>query len=79
MTRTTILLPLELKKKTELMAKLKGISMGEYIRFLLDQSLSNQPNSKKNDSFFSDKVVFNGKAPKDLSKNHDDYLYGTKF
>lgn len=76
MIRTTILLPLELKKRTEGIAREKGISMGEYIRFLLDESLAKEFNPKKKDSFFSDKAVFTAKAPKDLSKNHDKYLYG---
>jgi hypothetical protein len=79
MVRTTILLPLDLKKKTEGIAKEKGISMGEYIRFLLDQSLAIQSNNIKKDPFFSDKVVFTAKAPKDLAKNHDKYLYGEEF
>jgi hypothetical protein len=29
------------------------------------------------DPFFSDKTVFSGKSPSDLSANHDDYLYGS--
>jgi hypothetical protein len=52
--------------------------MGEYIRFLLDQSMAIQPNSTNKDSFFSDKAIYTAKAPKDLSKNHDAYLYGGK-
>ncbi len=78
MIRTTILLPLDLKKKTEGIAKEKGISMGEYIRFLLDQSLAVQSNTINKDPFFSDKAVFTAKAPKDLAKNHDAYLYGVE-
>ncbi|MBP7282673.1 MAG: hypothetical protein KBA66_13910 [Leptospiraceae bacterium] len=79
MTRTTILLPLDLKKKTEGIAREKGISMGEYIRILLDQSIAMQSNSMNKDPFFSDKAVFTTKAPKDLAKNHDAYLYGSSF
>jgi hypothetical protein len=77
MIRTTILLPLDLKKKTEGIAREKGVSMGEYIRFLLDQSLTHKSNSGLKDSFFSDKAVYTAKAPNDLAKNHDSYLYGS--
>jgi hypothetical protein len=76
MYRTTILLPLDLKNKTEIRAKEKGISMGEYIRNLLEESLALGYTLNKTDSFFSDKAIFTGKAPKDISKNHDQYLYG---
>lgn len=79
MIRTTILLPLDLKKKTEGIAREKGISMGEYIRFLLDQSLSIQSNTISKDPFFLDKAVYTKKSPKDLAKNHDVYLYGGTF
>ena len=40
------------------------------MRFLLKMGL------KKRDSFLSNHAVYTGKAPKDLSARHDDYLYG---
>jgi hypothetical protein len=35
-----------------------------------------KPASKNGDAFLADKKVFRGRTPKDLSANHDDYLYG---
>jgi hypothetical protein len=30
----------------------------------------------KKDPFFADKTVWRGRTPRDLARNHDEYLYG---
>lgn len=69
------MLPLDLKFRALQVARRMGISLGELIRESLSVALKTE---KKNsdDPLFSDKAVFRGKVPKDLSERHDDYLYG---
>ena len=77
MFRTTIMLPLELKLKAEEKALQLRISLGEYIRKALRDSLFGEIKGKTmKDAFLSDRAVYSGHAPKDLAKRHDDYLYG---
>jgi len=76
MKRTTIVLPPELKTRAIKRAKNRGISLGKLIREALETTLKQPARSSGEDPFFSDKTVFRGRAPRDLSKNHDKYLYG---
>ena len=76
MKRTTIVLPPELKTRAMKRARNCGISLGELIRTSLEKTLKQPAPSSKEDPFFADKAVFRGRAPRDLSKNHDKYLYG---
>jgi hypothetical protein len=53
----------------------------EIIELADQEPISKKPIHKskrswKNDPFFADKKVFQGKTPKDLVAHHDDYLYG---
>jgi len=74
MKRTTILIPDQLKKRTEKEAERLNISFSEYIRKSLE--LMFQPSKDMEmDPLLADKEVFSEKCKKDLSKHHDDYLY----
>lgn len=77
MHRTTILISPELKSQAIKKAREMGVSLGELIRLSLKKIInSKKDNSRKHDLLFSDQTIFKEKAPKDLAKNHDDYLYG---
>jgi hypothetical protein len=77
MDRTTIMLPSELKTRASNQAKKMKISLGQYIREALKESLDseNRPGVDE-DSLFMDNAVFNGPTPEDLASDHDRYLYG---
>ena len=77
MDRTTIMLPPELKSRAANQAKKMRISLGQYIREALIKSLEMDSGRDANDdSLFLDNAVFNGTVPKDVTANHDRYLYG---
>ena len=76
MKRTTIVLPPDLKTRAVKRARNRGISLGKLIREALETTLKQPAKSSQEDPFFADKAVFRGRAPRDLSKNHDKYLYG---
>ena len=78
MIRTSIMLPTDLKLQATRRAERLGISLGELIRKSLEYSVKSPGKSGIKDPLFADEAVFSGKAPKDLSKNHDLYLYGEK-
>lgn len=71
MTRTALMLPEDLKIEAEDAARKQGISLGEMVRLSLRQNLARQTV----DPFFSDSEFYGGNVPKDLTKNHDQYLY----
>ena len=75
MDRTTIVLPPTLKFQAQKLARQKHISLAELIRDALRAQIEKFSQIKKFDSFFEDQNFFKGQAPKDLSVNHDDYLY----
>jgi hypothetical protein len=76
--RTTIMLPDDLKAKASRLARRAGLSLGEIIRTSLAARIANKAYQPGEDSLFSDRAVFGGKAPRDAAQNHDDYLYGRK-
>ncbi len=77
MERTTIMLPQDLKVRASQYASKKGISLGQLVHESLEKSIDLNPdNNKENDSLFKDVAVFEGESPYDLSKSHDDHLYG---
>ena len=79
MKRTTIMLPDDLKMRAHNRARGMGISLGELIRESLEDILGHPDEEKlTKDSLFADDALYDGKAPKDLSRNHDQYLYGEK-
>jgi hypothetical protein len=78
MKRTTIMIPSELKTRASLHAKKIGMSLGGFIRESLEKAMqveNHRSGEDDVDPFFSDKTVYSGKSPSDLSVNHDDYLY----
>ena len=76
MKRTTIMMPEELQIRAMKRAHREGVSLGELIRQSLEKTLAAREKSGQEDSFFADKAVWRGKAPRDLAGNHDKYLYG---
>lgn len=75
MKRTTIMLPEELHRRAAARAKQLGISLGELIRVSLDTALPGATYGE--DPLFKD-FIFDGPAPRDLSAEHDKYLYDKK-
>jgi hypothetical protein len=73
MHRTTILLPDDLYKSAGKEARSMGVSLGELIRRRLASS-SQRTEPKR--PFFS-RQPWTQETPKDLSLNHDKYLYET--
>jgi len=79
MERTTIMLPHDLKLRLAQHAKKKGISMGKLIRDAISAALSQTVDKGcKDDPLFTDKELYRGAAPANLSADHDQYLYGEK-
>ena len=77
MQRTTIMLPATLKARALQRAEGLGISLGEFIRRSLMAAATQHSRSKgQQDPLFADTAVFRGAAPRDLSRQHDRYLYG---
>ncbi len=76
MHRTSILLPLELKRKAELEAGKKGISLGEMIRRGLKSDIDGSRHQSTVIPAFFQRQPWGKKTPVDLSAHHDDYLYG---
>ncbi len=74
MKRTTIMLPEDLRRRARARARQRGVSLGELIRDSLDASLPHVSYDGAGDPLFED-VVFEGPAPRDLSREHDKYLY----
>ena len=78
MKRTSIMLPQQLKMQASDKAHRLRMSLGEFIRRSILSSLGSSQERVKKDTLFADTTVFRGKTPKDLSQNHDRYLYGEK-
>ena len=77
MTRTTLLLPEDLRRLAFARAERLGISFGEFVRGALRAALEPVPyKGPKTDSLLCDRAEFRGSVPSDYSKRHDDYLYG---
>ncbi len=68
-----ISLPVELIEKISREATARGVSVEEFVRLSVEQSLAE---SASRDPLFADDAVFDGDAPADLAVNHDEYLYG---
>jgi len=76
MTRTTIMLPEDLKLRAQETARDLGISLAELIRETLERRLEGVPGD--DDPLFKDVPVYEGPVPADLSEQHDRYLYGER-
>lgn len=80
MTRTTFMMPADMKRKAQRRAKQAGQSFGEFIRSSVKQALSTPVKTDRStDPFFADREVFeNDPFPPDLCDHLDDYLYGPR-
>jgi len=80
MVRTTIMLPSELRLRSTRRARQRGLSFGELVRESLAAELERGEGSAGagDDPLFADRAVFRGRAPKDVAKEHDAYLYGDR-
>lgn len=76
MHRTTIMLPLDLKRRTQELARKMGVSLSELIRESLEATLSGKRGERSEDPLYVDDAVFSGAVPSDLSHRHDRHLYG---
>ncbi|MFZ2655429.1 MAG: hypothetical protein WAX69_10925 [Victivallales bacterium] len=86
MTRTTIVLPEDIKKLAVKNAQDEGISFGEFVRRSLEMSIGMSDSGSKTysrecDSLFSGMRKLRLKAKpsfRDGALNHDEYLYGNR-
>lgn len=77
MERTTLMLPDELRRQAIRQAQAMGLSFGELIRRSLKDFLARpKTRSRERDPLFADSGIYEGDVPKDLSLDHDKYLYG---
>jgi hypothetical protein len=78
MVRTTIMLPSDLRLRSNRRARERGLSFGQLVRESLAAELERASGSEgaTADPLFADRAVFKGRAPRDLAKEHDAYLYG---
>jgi hypothetical protein len=74
MKRTTVMLPEDLRRRALLLARQKGVSLGELIRDSLGAALPGVTYDAHADPLFEN-VVFDGPGPADVSAKHDRYLY----
>ena len=72
MHRTTILLPEELHRQAERVARARGISLAELVRQRLAETVGRPPAKPR---FFS-RRPWAGPVPSDVAEEHDRYLYG---
>lgn len=75
MHRTTVMLPIDLKRRAQILARRMGISLGELIREALEATLRGDTGEVRDDPLFGDDAVYTGRAPSDLTDRHDRYLY----
>ena len=52
------------------------VSLGQLIRTSLEAGLREPTPVRDEDPLFADDAVFEGRAPRDLARNHDRHLYG---
>ena len=74
-TRTTIMLPRELRSRAARRAKEAGVSMGQFVRQSIERALQPAPGERRG---FLDLPVYEGPGPSDVSSRVDDYLYGER-
>lgn len=75
MTRTTIMLPEDLKLRVRERARERGIPFAEFVRRALEARLGTPGDRLEEDPLFAEVPVFDGPAPVDLAAEHDKYLY----
>ncbi len=75
MTRTTIMLPEDLRLRVRERARERGIPFAEFVRQALEARLGTPSDRPEEDSLFAEIPVYDGPAPVDLAAEHDRYLY----
>jgi hypothetical protein len=78
MSRTTVLLPANLKSRALRRAREKGLSLSDFIREAVAAALREPVPEAAQDPLFADEAVFDGPCPADLAERHDHYLYGER-
>ncbi len=68
------MLPPELHTRALRYARRHGISLAALVRQVLTEEVARSRGADKKYSIFT-KHVWRGRAPRDLAKNHDKYLY----
>ncbi len=77
MHRTTILLPVKLRREAENAARSQGITLSELIRRKLAAVVTSQKGRRRaQDALFRPAHLIASEGATDLSARHDDYLYG---
>lgn len=69
------MLPEDLKRRAQALARRRGVSFGELVRGSLEATLRGDAGEVAEDTLFSDSAVYDGAVPEDLSERHDRYLY----
>jgi hypothetical protein len=78
MKRTTVMLPADLRRRAFRRAKEQGVSFGVVVRDSLDAALPALEEVSGDDSLFKDGAVWVGRAPRDLAREHDRFLYDSE-
>ncbi|CAN5489996.1 hypothetical protein BH20VER3_BH20VER3_07310 [soil metagenome] len=77
MHRTTILLPVALRREAENVARAQGMTLSELIRRRLKAVVAAKGDSRRaRDPLFRPGHLVGGKGLGDVARRHDDYLYG---
>jgi hypothetical protein len=66
--------PEDLHNRVESAASARGLTLDEFVRQCVVVTIDK--GNRAADPFLSDKSVYHGDVPSDLSERHDDYLYG---
>ena len=77
MQRTTVVMPVSLKKRAMSRARQRNISFAEFVRQAVEMLALLPPKRrlKGRDPLFFDVPVYDGPVPADISINLDKYLY----
>ena len=75
MRRTTVMLSTDLRRRAHAAARKRNVSLGTLVRESLDAALLTWEAPREDDPLLSDHAVYEGRAPRDLAKAHDRYLY----
>lgn len=79
MTRTTLLIPEDLRRSSFAEARRRGLSFGAFVREALRDALRQAHEAGRvGDSFLDDSGVYAGPVPTDSSTRIDDALYGER-
>ena len=75
MVNINVSFPDDIRDLAELAAKQQGLSLDEFVRQCVVQTIGIPSVA---DPFYSDKAVFRDDGPTDMALNHDEYLYGDR-